>query len=82
MGAEIVNLRLARKRHAREAKEEEAARNRRLHGETKAARQERRLSAEKAARDLEAHRREVSDQQPSLGSNPAEHDRGRDEDRR
>jgi hypothetical protein len=60
MSADILNLRLARKRRERVAKEEEAARNRRLHGETKAVREERRLSTEKAIRDLDAHRREPS----------------------
>jgi hypothetical protein len=82
MGAEIVNLRLARKRQARAIKEEEAARNRRLHGETKAARDERRLSAEKAARDLEAHRREIASEAPGPGVGPIERDCGPDEDRR
>ena len=48
MSAEVVNLRLARKRRERSAKEEEAARNRLLHGETKAARTHERLAAEKA----------------------------------
>jgi Domain of unknown function (DUF4169) len=59
MSADILNLRLARKRRERQAREEEAARNRLVHGESKAARQERRLGAAKAARDLEAHRRET-----------------------
>jgi len=59
MTGDIVNLRLARKRRERAVREEEAARNRRLHGETKAAREERRLAAEKAARDLDAHRIDV-----------------------
>ena len=61
MSADIVNLRQARKRRERVAREEVAERNRLLHGEAKAAREERRLIAEKAARDLEAHRREPSD---------------------
>jgi hypothetical protein len=66
MSADILNLRLARKRRERLAKEEEAARNRRLHGETKAVRDERRLSGEKASRDLDAHRREPSGSEPRL----------------
>jgi hypothetical protein len=56
VSAELVNLRLARKRRERLAKEQEAAQNRRSFGETKAAREQKRLSAEKASRDLEAHR--------------------------
>ncbi|HEV3249298.1 MAG TPA: DUF4169 family protein [Beijerinckiaceae bacterium] len=60
MSAEVVNLRLARKRRERSAKEEEAARNRLLHGETKAARTHKRLTAEKARRDLDARKLEAS----------------------
>jgi hypothetical protein len=77
MSAEIVNLRLARKRRDRAAKEEEAARNRRLHGETKAVREEWRLSAAKAARDLDAHRREASAAEPAARNADA----GESEDR-
>jgi hypothetical protein len=62
MCAEIVNLRLARKRRERRTQEEEAARNRVSHGESKASREERGLRAAKAARDLEAHRREKAEQ--------------------
>jgi hypothetical protein len=64
VSAEILNLRLARKRRERREREEEAGRNRLLHGETKAARSERRLAAAKEARDLDAHRRETG-QEPS-----------------
>ncbi|MGC1574929.1 MAG: DUF4169 family protein [Beijerinckiaceae bacterium] len=60
MSAEVVNLRLARKRRERSAKEEEAARNRLLHGETKAARTHERLAAEKAKRDLDTRKLEAS----------------------
>ena len=60
MTAEIVNLRLARKRREHSAKEEEAARNRLLFGETKAARTYKRLAAEKAKRDLDARKLEAS----------------------
>jgi hypothetical protein len=60
VSAEVVNLRLARKRRERSAKEEEAARNRLLHGETKAARTHERLAAEKAKRDLNARKLEAS----------------------
>jgi hypothetical protein len=56
MNADIVNLRLARKRRERLAKEEAAAQNRLSSGGTKAAREHRRLAAEKALRDLEAHK--------------------------
>jgi hypothetical protein len=56
----IVNLRLARKRRERSAKEEEAARNRLLHGETKAAGTHKRLTAEKAKRDLDARKLDAS----------------------
>jgi hypothetical protein len=71
MTADILNLRLARKRRERAAREDEAARKRRLHGETKAVREERRLAAEKAARDLEAHRVDGSGQ-ASAGEPPRE----------
>jgi hypothetical protein len=60
MSADIVNLRSVRKRRARLAKEEAAAQNRLSFGETKAQREERRLSAHKAARDLDAHRRDLA----------------------
>jgi Domain of unknown function (DUF4169) len=60
VSAEVVNLRLARKRRERSAKEEEAAQNRLLHGETKAARTYKRLTAEKAKRDLDARKLDAS----------------------
>jgi Domain of unknown function (DUF4169) len=56
MSADIINLRLARKRRERLVKQEEAAQNRRSFGQTKADREHGRLSAEKSARDLEAHK--------------------------
>jgi hypothetical protein len=65
VSADIVNLRLARKRRNRLANEEEAARNRLIHGEAKPASQLRRRVAEKTARDLEAHRREAAETPPS-----------------
>jgi hypothetical protein len=61
MSAEIVNLRLARKRRDRSAREEQAAQNRLSFGETKAERERKRLLADKAGRDLDAHRREPLD---------------------
>ena len=56
MSGEIVNLRLARKRRDRAMKEQEAAQNRHLHGETKAERERKRLLADQAAQRLDAHR--------------------------
>jgi hypothetical protein len=55
---EIVNLRAARKRRARDAAQKTAAENRALHGRTKADKLRDRLAAEKAAAHVEAHRRE------------------------
>ncbi|SDR63301.1 protein of unknown function [Rhizobiales bacterium GAS191] len=54
--SEIVNLRLARKRRDRSAKEEVAAKNRLAFGETKAEREHKRLLADKAVRHLDAHK--------------------------
>lgn len=59
--AEIVNLRMARKRAARERKTVEAERNRALFGETLAADDIRRREAERAKRLIEGHRRDRSD---------------------
>lgn len=56
--AEIVNLRLARKARARTAKAQQAAANRTLHGQSKAARAARMVEAERAARQLDGHQRE------------------------
>jgi hypothetical protein len=64
VSAEIVNLRLARKRRERSLKEEEAARNRLVHGETKAVRMHRRLTAEKTKRELDARKIEPSHELP------------------
>jgi hypothetical protein len=60
MSAEIVNLRLVRKRRERLMKEEEAGRNRLLFGETRDARTNKRLAAEKVERDLDARKLEAS----------------------
>lgn len=54
--AELVNLRQQRKARARAAKEEAAARNRALHGRSKAERQRDSKSAEAVRRHLDAHR--------------------------
>ncbi|MBV8769536.1 MAG: DUF4169 family protein [Hyphomicrobiales bacterium] len=58
MSGEVINLRLARKRRERLAKVDEAARNRLLFGETKSVRAHKRLSTEKAGRDLDARKLE------------------------
>jgi hypothetical protein len=71
--AEIVNLRLARKRKARIDAAEAAAEARAKHGRSKAERTLVRARAEKAERDVEAHR--------LTGSTPAPADApGRDAD--
>lgn len=56
--AEIVNLRLARKRADRAAKQAQGDENAARHGRSKAERQLEDARAEKAARDLEAHKRD------------------------
>ena len=55
--ADIVNLRLARKRKSREEKDEKAATNRALFGRTKAERDRDLKLAEKSRRDLDGHKR-------------------------
>lgn len=59
--AEIVNLRLARKKKLRREKELAAETNRALHGRTKAERQRDESSSHQAGRHLDAHRREPED---------------------
>lgn len=56
--AEIVNLRLARKRKAREDAGMTAAANRALHGRSKAERQRDRTTGDKERAFLDGHRRE------------------------
>jgi hypothetical protein len=58
--AEIVSLRMARKRRARCEKEQAAAENRIRHGRTKAERQTRQAKAQRDDAEHEAHRRERS----------------------
>ncbi|MDP2121346.1 MAG: DUF4169 family protein [Hoeflea sp.] len=58
MSGELVNLRLARKRRDRLAKEAVADRNRFEHGRSKAERELARARNDKATRDLDASRRE------------------------
>jgi hypothetical protein len=60
--SEIVNLRQARKRAARTAREEVAAANRAKHGQTKAEKASRRAEADKLRNVLDGARREDQDQ--------------------
>lgn len=59
--AEIVNLRMARKRAARDRKAVEAEEKRALHGEPLAASAARRREAERAKRLVEGHFRDRPD---------------------
>ena len=59
--AEIVNLRLARKRKARSEKERAAEQNRISHGRSKAEKQSAKTLQEKSSTFLDAHRRESGD---------------------
>ncbi|MFN3576996.1 MAG: DUF4169 family protein [Tabrizicola sp.] len=56
---EIVNLRTARKQAARKSARSLADANAARHGRTKAERELAKARAEKAARDLDAHKRET-----------------------
>jgi len=56
--AEVVNLRLARKAKAREAKQQQAQANRAKFGETKAQRVALKAEAARADRDLDGKRRD------------------------
>jgi hypothetical protein len=58
VSAEILNLRLARKRRARDAARAEADARAARHGEAKPARAAREAEAERARRVLEGHARE------------------------
>lgn len=58
MGADIVNLRQARKQRNRRALEVAAEENRRLHGRPKADRKLDEALADKARKSLDGHRRE------------------------
>jgi len=57
--ADIVNLRQARKAKARDGKAKDADANRAAHGRTKADKSLTKARAEKAARDLDAHKRDT-----------------------
>jgi len=59
--AEVVNLRLARKRAARSEAESQAAENRLAHGITNSERDKADADREKAREQLEAHRIENGD---------------------
>ncbi|WP_340159921.1 DUF4169 family protein [uncultured Hoeflea sp.] len=61
MSGDVVNLRMARKRRDRTAKEAQAERNRFEHGRSKAERELARARNEKAERHLDASRREPDD---------------------
>jgi hypothetical protein len=65
LAAEIVNLRMARKRKARAAEETKAAGNRALHGRSKADRQRERLETERGQRTLDGHRLAAKDDDAS-----------------
>ncbi len=56
--AEVINLRLARKAKARASSAQQAAENRALHGQTKAAKRTQVDAAERAARLLDGAKRE------------------------
>jgi Domain of unknown function (DUF4169) len=56
--AEIINLRRARRRKARGEKEKTAEANRILHGTPKSLRGLAKARTEKAARDLDAHKKD------------------------
>jgi hypothetical protein len=57
--AEIINLRQAKKQAVRKAARSDADANAAMHGRTKAERALEKARAEKAARALDAHRRET-----------------------
>jgi hypothetical protein len=57
--ADVVNLRLARKRKRRDEKEERAAANRARHGEAADAKFARRIEREREERRLAGHLRQV-----------------------
>jgi hypothetical protein len=54
--ADIVNLRMARKRKARAEKERVAEQNRALHGRSKAGREQDRRASEASEKFLDGHR--------------------------
>lgn len=56
--AEVINLRLARKAKTRASSAQQAAENRALHGQTKAAKRQQTDAAARAARLLDGAKRE------------------------
>ncbi|MGO9422878.1 DUF4169 family protein [Roseiarcus sp.] len=58
---DLVNLRQARKRREREREASAAAENRAVHGMTRAERQKAEREREKAARSLDSHKLDRSD---------------------
>ena len=56
--ADVINLRRARKAKARDEKEKTAAANRLLHGTPKNLRDLAKAKSDKAARDLDAHKKD------------------------
>ena len=58
---DVVNLNRARKDRAAGDRKAEAGRNRLLHGRTRAEREAAKAQVEKAARDLDGHRRDGKD---------------------
>lgn len=62
--AEIVNLRMARKRKARDEKERVAEQNRLLHGRSKAEKLQIEAEAVKSVAFLDGHRRKRKDDTP------------------
>ncbi len=63
--AEIVNLRRARKRRARQEAEQQAQQNRIAFGRTKAERSHTEAERDKAARTLDGHRLAPPDDEPT-----------------
>lgn len=57
----IINLRQARKSRARDAKRAAGDANAAIHGEARPLREARKAEADRAARQLEAHRRDDDD---------------------
>ena len=60
MSGDIINLRQARKAKARADKDKKAAENRRLHGRTKTEKKADKHAKDRAARDLDGHKRDPS----------------------
>jgi len=59
---EVINLRQKRKAKARTEKDKKAAENRRIHGRTKAEKQQEKQEAERMSRHLDGHKRETDEE--------------------